>query len=249
MNSEPNVAPPAESQLDLEHFRTQPEDHGLSLEELSTAYAELLNRGSSPYEEPEATPEAAAPAEEPAATFDEPQPADVGCDLTPKSILEAILFVGNTKNQPITAKQVSNLMRGVRPQEIDDLVRELNESYLQSGACYEIASVEAGYVLQLRAKYEALRDCFYGRIKEAKLTQSAIDVLAIVAYRQPITREAVDQIRSKPSGGILSQLLRRGLLAVERKEGQPKTMCYRTTDRFLQLFGLESLSELPQSQE
>jgi segregation and condensation protein B len=169
--------------------------------------------------------------------------------LTPRSILEAMLFVGNSQNQPLTADQVASLMRGVRPQEINDLVQELNDQYSSEECPYRIASVDAGYIFQLREEYVSLRENFYGRVKDAKLTQQAVDVLAIVAYKQPLTREEVDQIRGRPCGGVLAQLVRRELLCLDRSSGKSKTASYRTTHRFLQVFGLESLDELPDSQE
>lgn len=241
-HSEPEVTP-----LELAGFQAPPEDQGLSLEELSTAYAELLQRGSTPYEEPAVTPD--APAADAPVLPEEPALADAGCDLSPRSILEAMLFVGNSHNEPLTARQVAALMRGVRPQEIDDLVVELNQQYLAEGCPYHIASLDAGYRLQLRDEYAYLRDTFYGRIKDARLTQQAIDVLAIVAYRQPMTREEVDKLRGRPCGAVLSQLVRRELLAIERTGTKPKVVYYRTTPRFLQVFGLESLEELPDSQD
>lgn len=177
--------PPAPPTLELEDFQTPPEDQGLSLEELSTAYAELLQRGSTPYAESTVESAVEAPAIESPEPAEKPD-ADLDCDLSPRSILEAMLFVGNSQNQPLTARQVAALMRGVRPQEIDELVRELNQLYTAEGCPYFIASIDAGYQLQLRDEYAFLRDSFYSRIKEAKLTQQAVDVLAIVAYKQPV---------------------------------------------------------------
>jgi len=93
-----------------------------------------------------------------------------------------------------------------------------------------------------------VRNKFYGRVREAKLSQAAIDTLAIVAYRQPLTSETVSQLRGTLSGHLLTQLVRRQLLTAERLEDS-RRMQYRTTDRFLELFGLESLEELPDSEE
>jgi segregation and condensation protein B len=236
----------APQQFDLRPFQQIPDDEGLSLEELSTAYAELLNRGKTPYEEPE---EAVAGDPNPPEPASGAVLADESCGLTPRSILEAVLFVGNAGNQPLTSTHLASLMRGVRPQEIDELVLELNRAYVEEGRPYRIQSVGAGYSFKLNREYASLSGTYYGRVKEARLTQSTIDVLAIVAYRQPIGRDAVDQVRGKPSGGILAQLLRRGLLRLDRTEGQGKVHAYRTTDRFLKLFGLDSLAELPQSQD
>ena len=239
---------PANNTLIHSRTRDQPtaDDGGLPLEDLSAAYAELLQRGNDPYE---AVAESSA---EPVVidVDDNPLAADIGCDLTPRSILESMLFVGNTQNQPHTARQIAALMRGVRPQEIDELVRELNEQYTAENCPYFVASIDAGYTLQLRDDCAPLRDQFYGRIKDAKLTQTAIDVLAIVAYKQPLTREDVDRFRGRPSGSVLSQLVRRELLRIDRAvANKQKVIHYRTTDRFLQIFGLDSLAELPDSEE
>lgn len=240
--------------LGLSGFEQAPPDEGLSLDELSQAYAQLLQHGAEPYEK---SPEAQAADEvngedespEQAAALDEPEEVENGCQLTPKSILEAMLFVGHPHNQPLTSREVAALMRGVRPAEIDELVRELNEEYDAGGAPYTIASEGAGYRLTLRPRYAALRDRFYGRIREARLSQAAIDTLAIVAYNQPVTKDEVERLRGRPSGAILGQLVRRELLRIERPEQRPRRPRYFTTERFLDVFGLETISELPQSQE
>jgi segregation and condensation protein B len=232
------------------------DDSGLSLEDLGQAYASLLQRGGIPYEE-EQTESSGHLAESPAehgieaALETEPLPpiSDAACDLSPQSILEAMLFVGHPQNEPLTARQVASLMRGVLPEEIDDLVRELNTQYEIERCPYHIASEGAGYRLVLRDEFSVLREQFYGRIKEARLSQPAVDTLAIVAYHQPIGLKEIDQLRGKPSGGILSQLVRRQLVRIEREAGRPRDIKYLTTTRFLDLFSLDSLEDLPRSQE
>jgi segregation and condensation protein B len=171
------------------------------------------------------------------------------CPITPTSILEAILFVGHPENEPLASGQIAALMRGVRPAEIDELVRQLNASYAEEGCPYTIESNSGGYRMSLRPQYHSLREKFYGRIRRAKLSQSAIDVLAIVAYHQPVVRDQVDQLRDRPSGSILSQLVRRRLLQVHWRHDHRRTAEYSTTDRFLELFGLDSLNALPRGQE
>lgn len=170
---------------------------------------------------------------------------DRGCEITPRSIIEAILFVGHPQSEPLSSQQIAGLMRGVTAEEVDELVRELNEAYSAEYAPYRIQSHGLGYLLELREEFAPLRDKFYGRIKEVRLTQGAIDVLAIVAYNQPITLQEVDRLRGRTSGGILSQLVRRDILAYEKGDKGSKPT-YRTTDRFLDLYGLDSLDDLPQ---
>jgi segregation and condensation protein B len=250
--SDPNER--AES-LGLEQFQ-EPADAGLSLEELGEAYAALMSQGADPYD---SAPTIIQPAEEDVEssasgqTTDDPREVISGDDqtaaeVTPLTILEAMLFVGHPLGDPLTSEQIAGLMRGVRPAEIDELVQELNEGYERDGSVYRVASHGAGYRLELRAEWGPIRDRFYGRVKEARLSQSSVDVLAIVAYQQPISAADVDRLRGKPSGGVLSQLVRRDLLAVERAEPKSPPL-YRTTARFLDLFGLDELSDLPQSVE
>jgi len=250
------ASPTVEESFGLDEI-SDPDDAGMSLEELGQTYAALMTQGADPYQDLRTPPEAeaAATAEEETPLREEIPPQvlpgsdEEGCDITPRSILEAILFVGHPSNEPLTSQRIAGLMRGVRPSEIDDLVRELNEQYDSDGSPYRIESVGPGYQLMLRADYASLRDKFYGRVREARLSQSAIDVLAIVAYHQPIEQDEVDKLRGKPSGGVLSQLVRRDLLAVERpavKKAKPK---YSTTSRFLDLFGLDSIADLPRSHE
>jgi len=239
--------------LGLEGF-AQPGDEGLSLNELSRAFAAILKKGADPYPQPPERPEQPPAGEVSAALALEPTAAvggedEIACEITPRSILEAILFVGHPTGEPLLSERIAALMRGVRPAEVDDLVRDLNSEYERSGAPYSIESVGPGYQLTLKPEFAGLRDAFNGRVREARLSQSAIDVLAVVAYHQPLTQDEIERLRGKPSGGVLSQLVRRDLLALERPAAAKAKPVYRTTDRFLDLFGLDDLSELPRSQE
>lgn len=227
------------SGLGLDGFHTKPSASGLSLDQLKGAFAEMLGRGDDPYSDAaeEGEHQTAEAAEQDAAP------------LSPESILEALLFVGNSDNQPLRSAQVAEMMRGVRPAEIDELVRSLNARYEADQCPYRIVSEGAGYRLALRDQFAALRDAIYGGTRQATLSAAAIEVLAIVAYGQPITSDQVSQQRGVGSGGVLAQLVRRQLLRLERPAEKPRTPVYCTTDRFLRLFGLASLDELPQSQD
>ena len=167
----------------------------------------------------------------------------------PRTILEAMLFVGHPENEPLTRQQAIAGMRGVDVDEIDALIAELNDEYEQLGCPFVVVGEQEGFRLTLRGPWQPLRERFYGKLREARLSQAAIDVLSIVAYRQPTTREAVDKLRGKESGALLRQLVRRMLLRIDlpAEKGAPRT--YHTTERFLELFGLERIEDLPQSEE
>ncbi|MFW5693454.1 MAG: SMC-Scp complex subunit ScpB, partial [Thermoguttaceae bacterium] len=220
---------------------------GISLEALTEAFAQAMGGPPAPSED--APPAANVPADREEAEVDaagdldaasETSEQDAACPVCPRSILEAMLFVGRPGGRPLGVQEAAAPMRGVEPGEIPSLVDELNRRYRAHGCPYEIQSERGGYRLALRRPFHALRDRFHGRIREARLSQAAIDVLAIVAYEQPLTAEQISQLRGKPSGHIIRQLVRRRLLRIERPEADPRAAVYRTTDRFLTLFGLEN---------
>lgn len=237
--------PPA---LDLAGFRNPEDEAGLSLDQLNAAFAEMLQAGESPYADPREEDDV-EPEEESDATRVEPtdDPVDV-CELSPRTILEAMLFVGSPTNEPLGGQQVASMMRGVRATEIDALVRELNRDYEARQCPYFVDSQGAGYRLVLRGRFDALREAFQGRVRQVRLSQAAIEVLSAVAYHQPITADDVARLRGKPSGHVLTQLVRRELLQLARPgKGEPAR--YRTTGRFLEVFSLASLADLPRSQD
>jgi segregation and condensation protein B len=237
------------------------EEQELSLRSLSEAFAEALARGSDeqkeepaqPSEEPDAETaqsQATPPSEPDADLIEKVSPdEDDGCPISPRTILEAMLFMGDPENRPLDCERAAELMRGVEPGDIPAIIEELNGSYQVNGCPYRVRSEGAGYRLVLDERHHRVRDKFYGRIREARLSQAAIDVLAIVAYRQPIGADEVSRLRDKPCHHILAQLVRRRLLCVERPPGKKRKAFYRTTDRFLDLFELESLDDLPESAE
>lgn len=237
----------------------RPQQPGISLRELSEAFAQAMGGRAEPdsgAEQP-GTAEGAEPgrvessglsAPDVAAPEAEPGPDDDPCQISPQTIFEAMLFVGNRENQPLSSRRAAELMRGVSPGEIPGLVHELNHRYALDGCPYEIVNEGAGYRLVLRRAFNPVRNKFYGRVREARLSQAAVDVLAIVAYRQPLTAEEVTRLRGTASGHLLVQLVRRQLLRIQRPAGKGRVQYY-TTDRFLELFRLESLDDLPQAEE
>jgi segregation and condensation protein B len=160
-----------------------------------------------------------------------------------------MLFVGSPDNQPLTSEQVAGLMRGVRRAEIDELVVDLNRQYRAEARPYSIVAEGAGYRLALSNGFAFLREQLYGRPRAARLSPAAVEVLAIVAYNEPVTAEQVTRMRGTASGPVLAQLVRRELLRIERRGEKPHTACYLTAPRFLQLFHLSSLDDLPRSRE
>lgn len=162
-------------------------------------------------------------------------------------ILEALLFVGGT---PLTEQRACEAIRGLTSAQFAEALDQLNRDYRLQGRPYLIRSHEQGHVLGLRPTYRQVVEKLYGSNREARLSPAAIDVLALVAYRQPVTKQEVDSLRGAESGSLLRQLVRRGLAAVvQRAQADRREVAYGTTPRFLELFGLANLEDLPQTQD
>ncbi len=102
----------------------------------------------------------------------------------------------------------------------------------------------------MKPRYRGVLEKLYGTAREARLSTAAVDVLALVAYRQPATKAEIDSLRGAESGALLRQLVRRGLVAVVRRaDAEQRDVAYGTTARFLELFGLTSLEDLPRTQD
>jgi segregation and condensation protein B len=234
----------------------------ISLEELGQAYADAMAEvaGIDGSDEETLAADETVPAE---LTVDEafddidqdsdgsPQDVDEVDDAipTPAAIIEAALFIGNPENRGITEAELAALMRDVTAEDVSEYVDRLNESYIANDQAFRIHRDEDGLRLGVAPDMEVVRRAFYGKIRETRLSQPAIEVLSLVAYQPGITGEKVQDQRGKESASLLSQLVRRRLLEQRRVpvEGTKKTTpTYHPTERFLQLFGLQSLDDLPQ---
>lgn len=177
----------------------------------------------------------------PSSTFIAPPPSET--PPSPEQLIEAMIFVGG---HPLSAVAACSAIRGLSPEAFHEAIENLAYRYRQQARPYTILPREGGFVLTLLPSYRALREKLFGGPREARLGQPALDVLAIVAYRQSVTKAEIDGVRGLDSASILRQLVRLGLVAVQhRAEAGTKTVRYGTTPRFLQVFGLSSLEELP----
>ncbi|MDB4614729.1 SMC-Scp complex subunit ScpB [bacterium] len=164
--------------------------------------------------------------------------------VNPRQVVEAVLFVGG---EPVTAKKLCSVLRGdFQPEHMNSLIDELNDQYRSEQRPYEVRLLEGGYQIKLRPEFDQIHRKVYGMgSREVKLSQDALEILALVAYEQPISRGDVEEFGKKNAGSMLSQLVRRELLEVDRSAGGGKKLIYRTTQRFLSLFGIGHPDELP----
>jgi segregation and condensation protein B len=164
-------------------------------------------------------------------------------------VIEALLFVGRPDNGSFASRELAAAMRGVSPTEIDAAVSDLNALYDADEAPYVIEGTSGGYRLVLRGEFQRMRDKFFGTVREAKLSPAALEVLSIIAYNQPVTADRINELRNSPNGAAIATLVRRKLVRLDRPSESTATPRYSTTERFLKLFGLDSLESLPRSEE
>jgi segregation and condensation protein B len=163
---------------------------------------------------------------------------------SPLQIVEALLFVGGA---PLTAGVAADAIRGLSSEQFRECIDVLNCVYRTQNRPYSVVHGSTGYVLRVNRRYASIRERLFGGPREARLNQPALDVLSLVAYRQPVAKAEIDAARGADSGPVLRQLVRLGLLAAtETDEGDSKDVRYGTTARFLEVFRLRGLDDLPE---
>jgi segregation and condensation protein B len=190
-----------------------------------------------------------APDPPPVPPLANPFPSTVLVEETPPSpeqIVEALLFAGGPA---LTAEKACEAVRGLTPEAFRLAVDALNKSYRTQNRPYAVVPRDTGFVLAVRPGFRTVKERLFGGPKETRLTQPALDVLSLVAYRQPVGKADVDAWRGADSGGLLRQLVRLGLVAVTRRAAGETPAGYGTTPRFLELFGLASVDDLPRPGE
>ncbi|MEV7007573.1 SMC-Scp complex subunit ScpB [Streptosporangium sp. NPDC051022] len=156
--------------------------------------------------------------------------------------LEAILLV---VDEPVTEMALAQVLE--RPvHEIAGALRELSAEYTGEGRGFDLREVAGGWRFYTRAECAALVERFVRDGQQARLTQAALETLAVVAYRQPVSRARVAAIRGVNSDGVMRTLVARGLVEEAGTDPESQALLYRTSSYFLERMGLRDLDELPE---
>lgn len=163
------------------------------------------------------------------------------------SIVEAILFASDA---PLAAGDIVRADEALDEDRVEAALTALREEYDRSGRAFELRLVADGYQLITRPEFAPYLERFDTVPRTSRLSGPALEALAIVAYRQPISRVEVEYIRGVNSTGVIRTLIDRGLIeAVGRGEGVGRPVLYGTTGRFMEHFGFASLDDLPRPDE
>ena len=162
-------------------------------------------------------------------------------------LLEALLF---STHHPLTAPRLAELMELPRQSPLRKGIKALNAGYEESRRSFRIEQVAGGYQMLTMPEYGETLKRLHQKEIDSKLTKAAVETLAIIAYKQPILRADVEAIRGVMCGETIRSLMEKHLVRIGGRAELPgRPILYGTTKRFLELFGLNTLKDLPQAEE
>jgi len=166
---------------------------------------------------------------------------------TPHAIVEALILASP---EPIESKKIAESIEGMTVAKVAAMVNELNDKYTQGASAFRIREIAGGFQFHIIPEYTGYVEDLFTRRRKMRLTQAALETLAIVAYRQPITKSEIEHVRGVASDGVIHNLLEKSMITIRgRAKGVGKALQYGTTDEFLKFFGLNDLDALPRMSE
>lgn len=167
-------------------------------------------------------------------------------DSEKRRIVEALIL---SSTEPISAARLADVIPYCNEGQAKDLVNELNTEYVEQDRSFEIWEVAGGFQIRTRAEFSGYLQKLQ-KERALRLSQAALETLAIIAYRQPTTRAEIEDVRGVDAGATVKSLLERHLIRIAGQREVPgRPMVYATTRRFLEVFGLERLKDLPTLRE
>lgn len=247
---EPAPAEPTDAGSDSEDAVPEPSPPG-SVSPVNAGSVPAASVPESSAAEPESGPEGPAERDEGDADADtETLEAPEGMgepEVTTERVVEAVLFASDA---PLPLSKIVSVLGVGSARDVRNHIKALNEKYERTGASFRIEQIASGYQMLTLPVYNT----WIRRLKQSKqdsrLSQAAMETLAVVAYKQPVVRADIEAIRGVSAGEMLNRLRELGLIKiVGRAEDVGRPMLYGTTRRFLEVFGLSGLEDLPAVEE
>jgi len=167
-----------------------------------------------------------------------------------KRIVEALLFSSSNPISFAKIREVTDSFYALKPKRLKEILEDLQMEYISQQRAFRLEEIAQGYILRTSEAYSPYIELMHRNKRTEKLSHAAAEVLAIVAYKQPITRPQIDAIRGVDSSGTLYNLLERQLIEpVGKLESPGRPTLYGITKDFLIHFGLKDLKDLPLLQE
>ena len=208
---------------------------------------ELQDTTPSPAEQPAESTAATVQTQPGSATGTDEQPAPTLLESEDlQKIIETLLFI---TDRPVKVSRLVDVIENTNAKEVREAITKLQDMYTVRGSAIQIMEIAGGYQMCTKPEYGRWVRRLYNEKMTTRLSNAALETLAIIAYKQPLTRAEMEAIRGVDVAGPLEKLLDRGLVrVVGRKETIGHPMVYGTTDEFLRMFGLNKVTELPDLQ-
>ncbi len=163
------------------------------------------------------------------------------------SIIEALILASP---EPLPARKIAGMVEGVTPSSAGRAVAQLNNRYMEAGCSFRLRELAGGFQFYIVPEFAGYVQELFARRRKMRLTRASLETLAIVAYRQPVTKSEIEHVRGVASDGVVHNLLQKKLITIRgRAKTVGKALQYGTTDEFLKFFGLAGLSDLPKMSE
>jgi len=168
-------------------------------------------------------------------------------EITTRSVIEAVLFASD---EPILPKKLAEIVGAGGVKEVKNHIEQLNLKYEQSKNAFRIDSIAGGFQMLTQSRFSPWLRKLISVRSETKLSPAALETLAIIAYKQPIMRVDIENIRGVAAGEMTRQLINKSLVKITgRAEELGRPLLYGTTKKFLEIFGLNSLKDLPTAED
>ena len=179
----------------------------------------------------------------PAVSFED----GVGFDVTMEAVVEAVLFASD---EPLSAERLVNIVEAGGVKQIRECIESLNKKYEEGVFSFRIEQIAGGYQMMTLSEFNYWLKKLVRVRTDTKLSPAALETLAIIAYKQPVIRADIEAIRGVASGEVIRNLMFKGLVKIVGKaEVLGRPMLYGTTKKFLDIFGLHTLKDLPTAEE
>lgn len=241
MNDEQNLTPAVEPQNSAQAAPQSAAGQAQAAEPVAKVQAETQTG------QPQAFGQEETSANAPADAAGEDMPSEELLETDDlKKIIETLLFI---TDRPVKPSRIADVVEAADARRVREIIRQLQEEYAAQGRAVQIVELGGGFQMSTKPEYGRWVRRLYNEKMTTKLSNAALETLAIVAYKQPITRAEMEAIRGVDVAGPLERLLERALVrVVGKKDTVGRPMVYGTTDEFLRMFGLNKISELPDLQ-
>lgn len=162
-------------------------------------------------------------------------------------IIESLIF---SSPEPLPARKIAEVLENISNGDIEEAVERLNQKYAHNDHAYRIRKIAGGYQVYIIESYARYVEELLAQRRNVRLTRSALETLAIIAYRQPVTKTDIEMIRGVASDSVIHTLLQRKLVTLAgRADTVGRPLLYKTTDEFLKFFNLNTINDLPRMEE